>query len=131
MLRRDYLMRLIEEFAAALALALEKKEFESRREALLRLYDKYLGGRDRFHHVSLDEVMASVAEWPEHERLQRTEMLAELYHAESACVAGPERHDLAGKAYALYTLVCRHDRTYSFDRLRKMDELRRWAGEEQ
>ncbi len=129
MLRRDYLIRLIEEFAAALALALEKKEFESRRETLLRLFDQYLGGRDRFHHVSLDEVMTSVAEWPENERLQRIEMLAELYHAESACVTGPERHDLADKAYALYTFVSRHDRTYSFDRLRKMEELRRWRAE--
>ena len=40
MLQRDYIMRLIQEFLAALQRMLEKKEIESRRETLEKLYDQ-------------------------------------------------------------------------------------------
>ena len=40
MLERDYIMRLIREFLAALARLLEKKEVTDRHEELKKLYDQ-------------------------------------------------------------------------------------------
>lgn len=124
MLQRDYVMRLLQEFFAALALALSKKEYASRREALRRLFDQYLGGYGRWHQVALDEVMEALARYPAEQRLSRAEMLAELYAAEAMLTTGPEGRGLADKALFLYRLVDREGRTFSLDRMRKMSVLR-------
>ena len=69
MLERDYIMRLIREFMAALARMLEKKEIEGRREALRKLYEQYVGPYDFYHIMSVDDIMQSFTKYPESERL--------------------------------------------------------------
>ena len=78
MIRQDYFIRLIEEFAAALAVMLKKKEDE-RDDSLKDLYRQYVGDYTLLRNMSVDELMEYAAnEWNNNERIDRLEMLAEL-----------------------------------------------------
>ncbi len=124
MLERDYIMRLIREFMAALARMLEKKEIEGRREALRKLYEQYVGPYDFYHIMPVDDIMQSFTKYPENERLHRMEMLAELYYAEADMLPEPMRGNIISLALSLFGFVDRNSKTFSFDRRKKMDELR-------
>ncbi|MBS5527729.1 MAG: hypothetical protein KHX42_06180 [Prevotella sp.] len=124
MLERDYIMRLIREFMAALARMLEKKEIEGRREALRKLYEQYVGPYDFYHIMPVDDIMQSFTKYPESERLHRMEMLAELYYAEADMLSEPMRGNIISLALSLFGFVDRNSKTFSFDRRKKMDELR-------
>ena len=128
MLERDYIMRLIREFMAALARMLEKKEIEGRREALRKLYEQYVGPYDFYHIMSVDDIMQSFTKYPENERLHRMEMLAELYYAEADMLSEPMRGNIISLALSLFGFVDRNSKTFSFDRRKKMDELRGKSG---
>ena len=128
MLERDYIMRLIREFMAALARMLEKKEIEGRREALRKLYEQYVGPYDFYHIMSVDDMMQSFTKYPESERLHRMEMLAELYYAEADMLSEPMRGNIISLALSLFGFVDRNSKTFSFDRRKKMDELRGKSG---
>ena len=129
MLERDYIMRLIREFMAALARMLEKKEIEGRREALRKLYEQYVGPYDFYHIMPVDDIMQSFTKYPESERLHRMEMLAELYYAEADMLSEPMRGNIISLALSLFGFVDRNSKTFSFDRRKKMDELRGKSGE--
>lgn len=124
MLERDYIMRLVREFAEALELYL-KKDVRKRRDEIQNMYNRYVGPYAFYHVSGIDEVMKSMEEFPEGERLHRMEMLAELYYVEADLVAGPTRSDLLTKALALFDFIDRHDRTYDMMRLSKMADIRR------
>lgn len=124
MLERDYIMRLIREFMAALARMLEKKEIEGRREALRKLYEQYVGPYDFYHIMPVDDIMQSFTKYPENERLHRMEMLAELYYVEADMLPEPMRGNIISLALSLFDFVDRNGKTFSFDRRKKMDELR-------
>lgn len=124
MLERDYIMRLIREFMAALARMLEKKEIEGRREALRKLYEQYVGPYDFYHIMPVDDIMQSFTKYPENERLHRMEMLAELYYVEADMLPEPMRGNIISLALSLFGFVDRNSKTFSFDRRKKMDELR-------
>jgi len=128
MLERDYIMRLIREFMAALARMLEKKEIEGRREALRKLYEQYVGPYDFYHIMPVDDIMQSFTKYPESERLHRMEMLAELYYAEADMLSEPMRGNIISLALSLFGFVDRNSKTFSFDRRKKMDELRGKSG---
>lgn len=125
MLERDYIMRLVREFAEALELLLKKKDRDMQRQEMESMYRRYVGPYDFYHTASIDEVMDSFGEFPEHERLSRMEMLAELYYAETGLVTGPMRDMLLEKALALFGFIDSHSRTYSMERLAKIGEIRR------
>jgi len=130
MLERDYIMRLIREFAEALELVL-KKDVRKRRDEIRRMYDQYVGPYSFYHIATIDDVMKSIGGFPENERLHRMEMLAELYYAEADLVVGPTRTMLLDKALALFHFITRHDRTYDMMRLRKMADIeKRLSGKE-
>lgn len=124
MLERDYIMRLVREFAEALELYL-KKDVRKRRDEIQRMYDQYVGPYSFYHVATIDDVMKSMEGFPENERLQRMEMLAELYYVEADLVAGPTRSDLLQKSLALFDFIDRHDRTYDMMRLQKMANIRK------
>lgn len=124
MLEKDYIMRLIREFAEALELVL-KKDVRKRRDEIERMYNQYVGPYSFFHTAAIDDVMAAMGEYPENERLHRMEMLAELYYVESDVVVGPSRAMLLEKALALFDFISRHDRTYDFMRMQKMEGIRK------
>lgn len=123
MLQRDYIQRLIREFMAALQRLIEKKEIGQRQEEVRRLFTQYLGDYAFFHTASMDDVMQWFGKYPEEERLDRITMLAELYYAEADTLSEPTRTAVLDRAYMLFDFVDRHSRTYSPERLKKMNEI--------
>ena len=120
MLQRDYIMRLIREFMAALQLLLEGKDMERRREELKKLYEQYIGPYVLYHNATIDEAMRALASYDESQRLERMEMLAELYYAEADTVTGPDRNALLDKACCLFDFIEQHGKTFSMERRYKM-----------
>ena len=127
MLQRDYYLRIIEEFGKALANFLEKRYDGPRREHKLRdLYRQYVGPYDVLCRLSADETLDyAVREWPDSERLERLAMLAELLYAEAGYSQAPLCTLLYERAYWLYDYVEANGTTYSMDRHRKMEEIKR------
>lgn len=128
MLQQDYIMRLIREFMAALERMLEKKEIKSRRETVEKLYEQYVGPYDFYHIMPLDDIMQSFTRYPEEERLFRMEMLAELYYVEADMLSEPTRTNVMRLALNLFELIDRNSNTFSFDRRRKIEELKKTVG---
>jgi len=131
MLQRDYISRLIREFMAALQRYLEKDEISERREAVADLYRQYLGGYTFYHAATLDEIMRSFEEYPPEERAGRMEMLAELYYAEADLMSEPIRSQQLELAYSLFEFVDRNSKTFSLDRLGKMEKIRQAVNKRQ
>ena len=125
MLQRDYIQRLIREFMAALQRLLEKDEAKDRQEAVRRMFKMYLGDSAFFHTASLDDIMRWFERYPEDERLSRISMLAELYYAEADSMSEPFRSEILERAFALFDFVDRHERTFSAERINKMNIIRK------
>ena len=123
MLQRDYIQRLIREFMAALQRLIEKKEVGQRQEEVRRLFTQYMGDYAFFHTGSMDDVMRWFERYHEEERLDRMSMLAELYYAEADTMSEPVRTDILQRAFMLFDFIDRHSRTFSLDRLKKMDAI--------
>lgn len=116
MLQRDYILRLIKEFLAALQRMLEKKEGIDRRAALITLYNQYVGSYDFYHLATLDEVMTALAgEDPEH-RQMKVQMLAELFYYDAYMESEPLRSALLDKSFHMYDWLDSHDQTFSLER---------------
>lgn len=126
MLQQDYIMRLIREFFAALQRALEKPEIEDRTQAVHQLYERYLGEYEFYQNATVEEALEAIADYPEEQRLYRVEILAELYYAEAGLRATPIGETLMRRALPLFEYVDLHSKIYSFDRKRKMEEIRRF-----
>lgn len=123
MLQRDYILRLIREFMAALERMLEKEEVADRREEIKQLYEQYVGPYALYHNATTDEVLLALAGMDEEQRLPRMEMLAELFYAEADTVSNPERDFLLEKAFALFSIIEREGKTYSLKRRWKMQDI--------
>ncbi len=80
MLQQDYIMRLIQEFAAALRKFLQKPEGEDKDTMLRDLYRQYVGDYEFYHTAATEDALASMEQYDERERTHRIEMLAELYY---------------------------------------------------
>ena len=130
MLQRDYIMRLVREFMAALQLLLEGKDAARRREQLMKLYEQYVGPYRLYHDATIDEAMQALATYDEGQRLERMEMLAELYYAEADTVTGPDRHQLLDKAFCLFAYIESHGNTFSMDRHYKMSLIQQFKAQE-
>ena len=123
MLQRDYIQRLIREFMAALQRLIEKDEAGERQEEVRRLFTQYVGDYTFYHTATLEDVMQSFGKYPEEERLERINMLAELYYAEADSLSEPARTAVLDRAFMLFDFIDRHSRTYSPDRLKKMNDI--------
>lgn len=123
MLQRDYIQRLIREFMAALQRLIEKNEAGERLEEARRLFTQYVGDYTFYHTATLEDVMQSFGKYPEEERLERINMLAELYYAEADSLSEPARTAVLDRAFMLFEFIDRHSRTYSPDRLKKMNDI--------
>lgn len=128
MLQTDYIMRLIHEFFKALDRYLNNDE-DRRGDEIVQLYNEFLGPADFFRTAPMDDVMDSFRQYPESERLQRMEMLAELYYADADTATGVLGDELMRRSLALFGFIDRHDRTLNFGRKAKMAALsQRLAG---
>lgn len=125
MLQRDYFIRIIEEFAAALAQFLEKKEGRQRQRYLEDLYRQYVGDYSLLRNFTVEEAMLYARDqWKEEERIDRLEMLAELYLVEGKGLQNPLRDMLLNKAFSLFDYVDAHSHnTFSLSRQAKMAEI--------
>ena len=126
MLQRDYFIRLIEEFNAAISRFLTKKDDELKRDKDLKdLYRQYVGEYDVLRNLSVDELLTYAKEqWEEEERIDKINMVAELLYAEGSYKGQPLRQILLEKAYALFDYVEANDSTFSIDRRQKMEAMR-------
>lgn len=129
MLQRDYFLRILQEFMAAVARFLEKNEGEEQRDKEMEdLYRQYVGDRGVLRHLSLEETLTYADDqWSPDERLDRLGMLAELLYAEGSYKQNPLRQVLLDKAYGLFDYVETHGSEYSLDRRRKMEDIRKEA----
>ena len=111
MIRQDYFIRLIEEFAAALATMMKKKEDE-RDDSLKDLYRQYVGDYTLLRNMSVDELMEYAAnEWNNNERIDRLEMLAELLYAEGSYKNKPITQYVARESLSAVH-ICRRETKY-------------------
>ena len=126
MLQRDYFIRLIEEFNAAISRFLTKKEDDLKRDKELKdLYRQYVGEYDDLRNLSVDELLRYAREqWDEAERIDKINMIAELLYAEASYKGQPLRQMLLEKAYALFNYVEANGSTFSIDRHQKMEAMR-------
>ena len=126
MLQRDYFIRLIEEFNAAISRFLTKKDEDLKRDKDLKdLYRQYVGEYDDLRNLSVDELLTYAKEqWKEEERIDKINMVAELLYAEGSYKGQPLRQILLEKAYALFDYVEANDSTFSIDRRQKMEAMR-------
>lgn len=125
MLQRDYFIRLIEEFSAAISRFLTKKEDDLKRDKELKdLYKQYVGEYEDLRNLSVDELLLYAKEqWAENERIDRIDMVAELLYAEASYKSNPLRSLLQKKAYLLFDYVEAHGTTFSIDRQQKMEAM--------
>ena len=72
--------------------------------------------------------LVRLSRFPEEERIARTEMLAELYYVESDVRVYPISETLLERALELFEYVDTYGKTYSIDRLQKMEDIRRRLG---
>ena len=126
MLQRDYFIRLIEEFNAAISRFLTKKEDDMKRDNELKdLYRQYVGEYDDLRNLSVDDLLRYAREqWDENERIDKINMVAELLHAEASYKVQPLRRILQEKAYALFDYVEGNGSTFSIARRQKMEAMR-------
>ena len=130
MLQRDYFIRLIEEFNAAISRFLTKKDDELKRDKDLKdLYRQYVGEYDDLRNLSVDELLTYAKEqWKEEERIDKINMVAELLYAEGSYKGQPLRQILLEKAYVLFDYVEANGSTFSIDRRQKMEAMRQELG---
>ena len=107
MLQRDYFIRLIEEFNAAISRFLTKKDDDLKRDKDLKdLYRQYVGEYDDLRNLSVDELLTYAKEqWEEEERIDKINMVAELLYAEGSYKVQPLRQMLMEKSYRLFDYV--------------------------
>lgn len=126
MLQQDYFLRILEEFGRALGLFTQnKKDIALKQQEILKLYDSYVGDNIFYHTATMDDIMDSFGRFPEEERLDRMEMLAELYYAESDLKTGPARDVLLDKARKLFIFIDHHSRTLSLSRQQRIMDIER------
>lgn len=71
MLQRDYFIRLIEEFQAALARLLHVRQDDKRDDMIRDLYRQYVGNYDDLRNLTVDEMMIYGKEqWCEDQRVE-------------------------------------------------------------
>lgn len=116
-------MRLVREFAEALELVLRGRDIDKRRDELRHLYDQYVGPYDFYHTAAIEDIMDSFEQVEPEERMERMEMLADLYYAEADTSSGPFRHMLMEKAFRLFCFIDAHSRTFSMLRQAKIADL--------
>ena len=128
MLHQDYFIRVNQAFFEALARAMNIKDAKDRSDAIHVLYEEYLGEYEFFQNATVEDALVRLSSFPEEERIGRTEMLAELYFVEADVRVYPINETLLERALALFEYVDLHGKTYSIDRLQKMEDIRRRLG---
>ncbi|PTL33877.1 hypothetical protein C7120_04620 [Prevotella sp. oral taxon 376] len=125
MLQRDYFIRIIEEFMAALQRFLEKDIDQRTDEDFRELYRQYVGDYSLLRNCSMEEAVDYARQqWEEDRRIQKLEMLAELWYAEGTCKMKPLRDLFLDKAFRLYDYIDAHSKEFSLSRKQKIRDIK-------
>lgn len=129
MQQRDYFIRIIEEFMAAVARFLSKPKGQRNDDELQDLYRQYVGDYTLLRNMTVEETFVYAREqWTEDRRVEKLEMLAELLYAEATYKQQPLRTMLLEKAIQLYDYVDAKSPVYSLIRQQRMAEIRAKIG---
>lgn len=125
MLQRDYFIRIIEEFMAAISRFLEKEnDTQQRQRELEDLYRQYVGDYSLLRNMTFDELLDYAnREYKPEQRIEKLQMIAYLLDAEGQTMSGPMRLMLLNKAFFLFDYVDANDNTFSLPRKQKLREL--------
>ncbi len=141
MLRRDYILKLIQDLFAAISNLLERDGDEAVRQMEVEaLYATFGGDKDFFRKAEEDEMISTVAnvaasaqgvapdQLSADEMLQRIELLAALMYADFKVsnISDNLRRDVATRSLLLYKRVVDSSDTYSQERFDRVDELERF-----
>lgn len=144
MLRRDYLLRLIQDlFAAISQLFHDDMDVDEKRRRIEALYTEFGESATFFRSATTSEAVATVArvaadsqgvkpdQLTASEMEQRLDLLAALMYADSQNELLPFqlRRDVAERAIALTLMVNKTSDTYSIERLNRIDDLRKFISE--
>ncbi len=138
MLRRDYILKLIQDLFAAISNLLEGEGDELRRQREIEaLYTEFGADKDFFRSASEPEMVTRVVkvaaegsglspeEVPHDELLKRLELLATLLYADFKVseLSDGLRRDVAERSLVLFLRVDASSEDFSFDRINKINEL--------
>lgn len=126
MLKRDYILKMIQELFAALERLLhnDNRQLTERQRDVEALYT-ILGHDAQFFRSSTEqEILESLTVFDD-DYLQRVNMLAEIMYADAKLFVGnyEVRHDIIAKALSLYTYVDERSDDFSITRIERIDEL--------
>lgn len=129
MLRRDYIMKLIQQLMDSLFLLLNTKDMDDdlRREELDKFYKNYIGETVHFYqNSSIADIVAFVEDkYGKEEVLYRIEMLSEImYHDSMLELNIDEQRKKLTKALSVFDYLEENSNTYSIVRAGKIDELK-------
>ena len=96
-----------------------------RREEIRTLYDKYVGPYALYYNATIDEVMQAIQSYDVGQRIQRLEMLAELYYVEADMVSKPDRDFLLEKGFRTVRFHRPQRQNVFFRPSAKMDDIRK------
>ncbi len=138
MLRRDYILKLIQDLFAAISNLLEGEGDELHRQREIEaLYTEFGADKDFFRSASEPEMVTRVVkvaaegsglspeEVPQDELLKRLELLATLLYADFKVseLSDGLRRDVAERSLVLFLRVDASSEDFSFDRINKINEL--------
>lgn len=129
MLRRDYLLKMLQELTAALARMLhdDERTLTERQKELMALYRMLGRDAEYFRSSTTDEILAELASQGDDGYLQRIEMAAELLYADSHLFVGSHNllTDIRRRALDLYEYLDQRSDDFSLTRTQRIEELRR------
>lgn len=126
MLRRDYIMKMLQDLFAAVSRLLSEgnASLSERQKDLLALYTMLGNNADFFRQSHVDDIMLSLTEF-EDDYIERVEMLAEIMYAD-ALIGGNsdgQIEDLRRKSLHLYSYVEKHSDAFNMVRQQRIAEL--------
>ena len=82
MFERDYILRLLNQFFDDLNMFINSRK-KDKQTYVIFLYNTYVGDYSFFHMESIDVILESFNKYGADEKLERMQMLAELYFQEA------------------------------------------------
>lgn len=129
MFKKDYLLRLIEEAIRLLAKAanlIDKNDLENAEKQIAKTYE-VLKANPEWSDMKITDLIKTMenAAFDDH----RMEIVADLFQVEAQLKEtehkDQEAYQLLVKALAIYEYLDKTSTTYSFERMTKMDELKK------
>ena len=133
MLKRDYLLKMLQEFMSGISQLLDSDKGEQEKEQDLDyFYTHYLNQkRDYFINLPLEELNNYLSQFTEQELAYRLALIAEVLYHDTVLTKDPLlKRNLAIKSAYSYEQLTLVDHTYSLERQNRIAQLNRWAKKE-